>query len=217
MDNIFLRSWHSHRDRNDLRIPSKEIAVHPPVARSSLRAIMTHLISVARSDTPACDPLASFRRQPAPDFPGGGFTIDVIGVCHLYPGPGGWAAIFASGAEISGGGSATTSDQMYILAATRALDATPIGAIVDVLTSSNLLAQVQRGASARRGNADLWRALDQACALRQVTFNQIKEGEIAVRALAETEYEHQADGRTAALLPSLSHRPILGTYIGVAP
>jgi hypothetical protein len=131
MDNIFLRSWHSHRDRNDLQIPSKEIAMHPPVARGSLRAIMTHLVSVARSDTPACDPLASFRRQPAPDFPGGGFTIDVIGVCHLYPGPGGWAAIFASGAEISGGGSATTSDQMYILAATRALDATPIGAIVD--------------------------------------------------------------------------------------
>lgn len=107
---------------------------------------------------------------------------------------------------------------MYILAATRALDAIPFGAIVDVLTSSNLLLpQVQRGASARRGNADRWRALDQACALRQVTFSQIKEGEIAVRALAEAEYKHQADGRTAALLPSLSHRQILGAYIGVAP
>jgi hypothetical protein len=34
---------------------------------------------------------------------------------------------------------------MHILAATRALDATPVGAIVDVLTSSNLLAQVLRG------------------------------------------------------------------------
>ena len=106
---------------------------------------------------------------------------------------------------------------MYILAATRALDATPIGAIVDVLTSSNLLAQVLRGASARRGNADLWREFDQACALRQVKFSQIKEGEIAARALAEAEYKHQAVGRTVALLPSLSHRQILGTYTGAAP
>jgi hypothetical protein len=106
---------------------------------------------------------------------------------------------------------------MHILAATRALDATPIGAIVDVLTSSNLLAQVLRGARTRRGNADLWRAFDQACALRQVTFSQIKEGETAVRALAEAEYKHQADGRTVAFLPALSHRQILGTYIGLAP
>ena len=174
---------------------------------------MTH----ARSDTPACYPLADFSRQPAPDFPGGGFTIDVIGVCHLYPGPGGWAAVFASGAEISGGGAVTTSDQMYILAATRALDATPIGAIVNVLTSSNLLAQVLRGASGRRGNADLWRALDQACALRQVTFSQIKEGEIAARALAEAEYSHQADRRVIVWPPLLSDRQILGTYTGAAP
>jgi ribonuclease HI len=134
----------------------------------------------------------------APDFPGGGFTIDVIGVCHLYPGPGCWAAIFASGAKISGGGSTTTSDQMHILAATRTLDATPVGSIVGILTGSNLLVQVLRPASARRGNADLWRALDQACALRQVPFNQIKEGEIAVRALAEAEYCRQADRRAIA-------------------
>ena len=169
---------------------------------------MTYVVSVARSDTLTYYPLASFGRQPAPDCPGGGFTIGVIGVCHLYPGPGGWAAVFASGAEISGGGSATTSDQMYILAATRALDATPIGAIVNVLTGSNLLVQVLRRASARRGNADLWRALDQACALRQVTFSQIKDGEIAVRALAEAEYEHQVDDGAAALLPLLSARHI---------
>ena len=156
---------------------------------------MTYLVSVTHSDTLASYPLASFGLQPAPDRPGGGFTIDVIGVCHLYPGPGGWAAIFASGAEISGGGPITTSDQMHILAATRALDATPVGATVGIMTGSNLLVQVLRRASARRGNADLWRALDQACALRQVTFSQIKEGEIAVRALAEAEYSHQADRR----------------------
>jgi hypothetical protein len=65
---------------------------------------MTYLVSWAHSDTPECYALAWFRRQPAPDFPGGGFTIDVIGVCDLYPGPGGSAAIFASGAKISGGG-----------------------------------------------------------------------------------------------------------------
>jgi len=159
---------------------------------------MTYLVSVAHSDTLVYCPLASFGRQPAPDFPGGGFTIDVVGVCHLYPGPGGWAAIFASGAKISGGGSTTTSDQMHLLAAIRALDATPIGASVYILTSSNLLVQVLRSASARRGNADLWRALDQACALRQVAFSQIKEGEIAVRALAEAEYKYQADRRVIA-------------------
>ena len=73
----------------------------------------------------------------APDLPGGGFTLDVIGVCHLYPGSGCWAAIFASGAKISGGGSTTTSDQMHILAAARALDATPVGAIVGIQTGSN--------------------------------------------------------------------------------
>jgi hypothetical protein len=71
-------------------------------------------------------------------------------------------------------------------------------------------------ASARRGNADLWRTLDQACALRQVTFSQIKEGEIAVWALAEAEYEYQAD-RAIAWLPLQSDRQILGTYTGVAP
>jgi hypothetical protein len=57
---------------------------------------------------------------------------------------------------------------------------------------------VLRPASARRGNADLWRVLDQACALRQVTFNQIKEGEIAVRALEEAEYRRQAHRRAIA-------------------
>lgn len=157
------------------------------------RQIMTNLVSAAHSDTLSYYSLASFGLQPAPDCPGGGFTVHVIGVCHLYPGPGGWAAIFASGTEISGGGSTTTSDQMHILAATRALDATPVGAIVGIMTGSNLLVQVLRRASARRGNVDLWRALDQACALRQVTFSQIKEGELAVRALAEAEYNHQAD------------------------
>ena len=104
---------------------------------------MTYLVSGAHSDTPGCYALAWFRRQPAPDFPGGGFTIDVIGVCHLYPGPGCCAAIFESGAKISGGGSTTTttttSDQMHILAATRALDATPVGAIVGIQTGSNVL------------------------------------------------------------------------------
>jgi ribonuclease HI len=178
---------------------------------------MTYLASVAHSDTLVRYPLASFGLQPAPDCPGGGFTIDVIGVCHLYPGPGGWAAIFASGAEISGGGSNTTSDQMHILAATRALDATPVGTIVDIQTSSNLLVQVLRSAGARRGNADLWRALDQACALRRVTFSQIKEGEIAARALAEAEYNHQADRRAIAWLPLLPGRQVFGTNTGAAP
>jgi hypothetical protein len=88
---------------------------------------------------------------------------------------------------------------------------------VDVLTGSNLLVQVLRRAGTRRGNADLWRALDQACALRQVTFSQIKEGEIAARALAEAEYSHQADRRVIAWPPLLSDRQILGTYTGAAP
>jgi hypothetical protein len=47
--------------------------------------IMTYLVSGAHSDTPGCYALAWFRRQPAPDFPGGGFTIDVIGVCPSLP------------------------------------------------------------------------------------------------------------------------------------
>jgi hypothetical protein len=105
---------------------------------------------------------------------------------------------------------------MYILAATRALDVTPIGAVVDVLTNSNLLAQVLRGASARRGNADLWRALDQACASRQVTFSQIKEGESAARALAEAECERQTTSLPVALLQLRSDRQILGRYNGAA-
>jgi ribonuclease HI len=145
-------------------------------------------MSGAHSDTLASHPLGGLALHPTSDLPGGGFTVRVLGVCHLYPGPGGWAAIFASGARISGGGSNTTSDQMHILAATRALNATPVGAIVNILTGSNLLVQVLRGAHARRGNADLWRALDQACAMRQVAFGEIKDGEIQVRALAEAEY-----------------------------
>jgi hypothetical protein len=102
---------------------------------------------------------------------------------------------------------------MHILAATRALDATPVGAIVDILTSSNLLVQVLRSAGARRGNADLWRALDQACALRRVTFSQIRKGEIAVRALAEAEYNRQADLCAIAWLPLLPGRQV-GTNTG---
>ncbi len=159
---------------------------------------MTYLVSAVRSDTRACYSPAGPGFPPAPDRPGGGFTIDVIGVCHLYPGPGGWAAIFASGAEISGGDSTTTGDQMHILAATRALDATPVDAVVNILTGSTLLVPLLRGARARRGNAALWWAFDQACELRHVSFGQIRTGEIAVRALAEAEYEHQADHRAIA-------------------
>jgi hypothetical protein len=58
--------------------------------------------------------------------------------------------------------------------------------------------QVLRRAGTRRGHADLRRALNQACALRQVTFSQIKEGKIAARALAEAEYSRQADRRAIA-------------------
>ena len=120
-------------------------------------------------------------------------TIHTDGACSGNPGPGGWGAILVSGTlrkEISGGDPETTNNRMELTAAIEALRALKGDPQVDLYTDSTyvkkgitewIAAWKANGWRRRSGkrllpvkNEDLWRALDELVADRQVRFHWVE-------------------------------------------
>ncbi len=117
-------------------------------------------------------------------------TIYTDGACSGNPGPGGWGAILMHGErekEICGGEELTTNNRMELMAAIKALEALKRPCKVELYTDSSY---VKNGISQwlynwkRRGwktadkkpvkNEDLWKALDTARQVHDVSWNWVK-------------------------------------------
>jgi len=115
------------------------------------------------------------------------------GACSGNPGPGGWGAVLLAGEhrkEISGGERDTTNNRMELTAAIEALRALKGSPEVDLYTDSTYVkkgitewiaswkANGWRRRSGKRllpvKNEDLWRALDELVADRQVRFHWVE-------------------------------------------
>ena len=116
--------------------------------------------------------------------------IHTDGGCLGNPGPGGWAAVLQYGQhrrELSGGEPATTNNRMELTAAIQALSSLREPCAVELFTDStyvrNGITQWIRGWRARGWvtqqkepvkNEDLWRALDSAAALHQISWQWLR-------------------------------------------
>ena len=119
-------------------------------------------------------------------------TVEIFtdGACSGNPGPGGWGAILHMGAhekELSGGDPATTNNRMELTAAIESLNALKAPSTVTLYTDSRYVmdgATVWLANWKRRGwktadkkpvkNEDLWRALDEATARHQITWQWVR-------------------------------------------
>ncbi|MEY2466764.1 MAG: ribonuclease, partial [Verrucomicrobiota bacterium] len=141
------------------------------------------------------------------------------GACHGNPGPGGWAAVLASGSatrELSAGVAATTNNRMELQAAIEALAALKQPCAVEFHTDSNYLrdgitkwlhgwkrngwkTQTKKPVK----NEDLWRQLDAAVALHTVNWHWVKGhaghagnercDELATAAIAAVKQRHSKE------------------------
>ena len=117
-------------------------------------------------------------------------VIHTDGGCHGNPGPGGWAAVLASGThkkEISGGTPATTNNRMELQGAIEALRILKEPCEIEFYTDSQY---VKNGVTSwiagwkRNGwktkakepvkNSDLWRELDSFVAKHKITWKWLK-------------------------------------------
>ena len=112
------------------------------------------------------------------------------GACSGNPGPGGWGALMKCGGavkELCGGEADTTNNRMELMAAIEALNALKYPCRVDLHTDSSYVKDGIGGWIAgwkRNGwrtkakqpvkNAELWQALDAACARHEVTWHWVK-------------------------------------------
>jgi ribonuclease HI len=117
-------------------------------------------------------------------------TIYSDGACSGNPGPGGWGALLSYGGRIKGikGGEAeTTNNRMELMAATEALNALTRSCKVDLYTDSQYVRQGitdwihrwkangwETASKSPVKNADLWQALDVACARHDVSWHWVK-------------------------------------------
>ena len=117
-------------------------------------------------------------------------TIWTDGACSGNPGPGGWAAILASGGhrkELCGGEPDTTNTRMELMAAIMALEALKRPSAIDVITDSQYVrggitgwlkgwkARGWRTASKEPvKNKDLWLRLDAAAAQHDIAWHWVK-------------------------------------------
>ncbi len=118
-------------------------------------------------------------------------TIHTDGACVPNPGPGGWGALLRQGEhelELCGGEAGqTTNNRMELTAPIKALEALKRPVTVAIYTDSTY---VRSGITSwmegwkRNGwqtkakqpvkNADLWRALDEACRRHEVSWHWVK-------------------------------------------
>jgi len=117
-------------------------------------------------------------------------TIHTDGGCQGNPGVGAWAAVLRAGKhvkEISGGEVATTNNRMELRAAIEALRSLKKPCSVEMHTDSQYVRNgitLWMSAWKRNGwrvkskkpvkNADLWQALDEACARHQIHWKWVK-------------------------------------------
>jgi len=117
-------------------------------------------------------------------------VIHSDGACHGNPGPGGWAAVLAAGAntrELSGGVPATTNNRMELQAAIEALSALKQPCAVEFHTDSNYLRDGitkwlhgwkrngwRTQAKQPVKNEDLWRQLDAAVLPHKIKWHWVK-------------------------------------------
>jgi ribonuclease HI len=152
-------------------------------------------------------------------------AIHTDGGCHGNPGPGGWAALLTYGERsrhVSGGVPATTNNRMELQAAIEGLNSLKEPCEVAIYTDSSY---VKNGITSwlagwkRNGwqtkakepvkNADLWRALDTACARHRVTWHWLKGhaghagnercDELANAAIAQIKLSHSRQQLQSAL------------------
>jgi len=119
-------------------------------------------------------------------------SVDIFtdGACSGNPGPGGWGAILRMGEhekELSGGDPATTNNRMELTAVIRGLEALKRPSAVTIHTDSRY---VMDGVTQwmprwkKNGwktadkkpvkNEDLWRVLDELCALHQPKWRWVR-------------------------------------------
>jgi len=112
------------------------------------------------------------------------------GACKGNPGPGGWGALLKYGEtekELCGGEPLTTNNRMELSAAIQGLNALKGSCVVELYTDSEYLRKgmtewienwKKRGwkTAARKPvkNADLWQALDIACAQHVINWHWVK-------------------------------------------
>jgi len=148
-------------------------AAHPDVADLDVatRAKMMAALELALGDT---QPAAS--NAPANKSSNGGEPLVVYtdGACSGNPGPGGWAAVFADGTEITGGAAQTTNNQMEMAAAIAALEATAPAAHVRVHTDSQLIVGIMSQGWKAKANLDLVDQLRRLAGERRVEWIKVK-------------------------------------------
>ena len=146
-------------------------------------------------------------------------VIHSDGACHGNPGPGGWAAVLATGArtrELSGGVPATTNNRMELQAAIEALAALKQPCAVEFHTDSNYLRDGitkwlhgwkrngwKTKAKQPVKNEDLWRQLDAAVSAHKVSWHWVKGhagdagnercDELATAAIAAVKLRHSRE------------------------
>lgn len=117
-------------------------------------------------------------------------VIHTDGACRGNPGPGGWGALLrynGTKRELYGGEANTTNNRMELTAAIRALEALKRSCVVELHTDSTYVRQGvmqwmhnwkrngwKTAAKKPVKNADLWRALDEACARHQINWHWVK-------------------------------------------
>ncbi|HET7313752.1 ribonuclease HI [Salinisphaera sp.] len=117
-------------------------------------------------------------------------TIYTDGACRGNPGPGGWGVLLAYGEhrrELCGGEANTTNNRMELMAAIQALNALSYPCRVALYTDSNYVRQGitqwlhnwknngwKTAAKKPVKNAELWRALDEACQRHEIEWHWVK-------------------------------------------
>lgn len=109
-------------------------AVRALVPPANLPALRSALLVAAGG--PASPEPADMDDETLPAPPDGVWNVYVDGSCSGNPGPGGWAAVFVHGPELSGGTDWTTNGEMEVVAALRALERTPVGSTVNLVSDS---------------------------------------------------------------------------------
>lgn len=116
--------------------------------------------------------------------------IHTDGACRGNPGPGGWGALLRHGEttrELCGGEANTTNNRMELTAAIEALNALKRACRVDLHTDSTYVRQGimswmakwkkngwKTAAKKPVKNAELWRALDEACRRHHIEWHWVK-------------------------------------------